>query len=214
MRVEGDFGMSLRQRTSALDLVLERLPATLELALTSFVLGMVLAFGIGLAMRLSDSARLRAAIMWFALVRQAIPVFSFGLILILSVLGHGCTGCRRSAAARIAHLVLPAITLATYELALYLRLFNSSLATEARQDYVRTAYAKGQSRTKVILAAHAAQRAVAAGDDRRHQSRPAARRHGGDRDRVQLARRRAPDRAVGQSARLSGHHCRRVHGLR
>jgi peptide/nickel transport system permease protein len=148
--IEGDFGISLRQRTSALGLVIERLPATLELALTSFVLGIVLAFLLGLAMRLSNSARLRAVIMWAALIRQAIPVFWFGLLLILLFavnlrwlpsLGRGT----------VAHLVLPALTLATYELALYLRLFNSSLAIEAQQDYVRTAYAKGQSRVKVLL---------------------------------------------------------------
>src|SRR6478609_4674499 len=54
--VQGDFGVSLRQRTSALGLVLERLPATLELALTAFVLGIVLAFAVGLATRLSNSA--------------------------------------------------------------------------------------------------------------------------------------------------------------
>ena len=148
--VAGDFGISLRQRTSALGLVLERLPATLELALTAFVLGILLAFAIGLATRLSDSARLRSAIMWVALARQAIPVFWFGLLLILlfSVtlpwlpsLGRGTP----------AHLVLPAVTLATYELALYLRLLHSSLAAEERQDYVRTAYAKGQSRTRIIV---------------------------------------------------------------
>jgi peptide/nickel transport system permease protein len=148
--IEGDFGISLRQRTSALGLVIERLPATLELALTAFVLGIVLAFLLGLAMRLSNSPRLRAVIMWVALTRQAIPVFWFGLLLILLFavnlrwlpsLGRGT----------VAHLVLPALTLATYELALYLRLFNSSLATEGQQDYVRTAYAKGQSKVKVLL---------------------------------------------------------------
>src|SRR5689334_9216744 len=146
----GDFGESLRQRTSALSLVVERLPATLELALTSFALGMALAFGIGLAARLSTSRRVRAAVMWVALARQAIPVFSFGLLLILIFavwlrwlpsLGRGT----------LAHLVLPALTLATYELALYLRLFNASLGNEQRQDYVRTAYSKGQSRAKVII---------------------------------------------------------------
>src|SRR5215470_5603458 len=79
--VEGDFGISLRQRTSALGLVVERLPATLELALTAFVLGLVLAFLIGLATRLSNSPRLRAIVMWVALARQAIPVFFFGLLL-------------------------------------------------------------------------------------------------------------------------------------
>ena len=148
--IEGDFGVSLRQRTSALGLVIERLPATLELALTAFVLGIVLAFLLGLAMRLSNSPRLRAVIMWAALIRQAIPVFWFGLLLILLFavnlrwlpsLGRGT----------IAHLVLPALTLATYELALYLRLFNSSLAAESQQDYVRTAYAKGQSKVNVLL---------------------------------------------------------------
>ena len=146
----GDFGESLRQRSSALGLVVERLPATLELALTSFALGMALAFGIGLATRLSTSSRLRAAVMWIALARQAIPVFSFGLLLILIFavwlrwlpsLGRG----------GLQHLVLPALTLATYELALYLRLFNASLGNEQRQDYVRTAYSKGQSRAKVII---------------------------------------------------------------
>jgi peptide/nickel transport system permease protein len=148
--VTGDFGISLRQRTSALDLVLERVPATLELALTAFVLGILLAFAIGLLMRLSTSARLRSAIMWLALARQAIPVFSFGLILILvfSVWLRWLPSLGRGS---IQHLVLPALTLATYELALYLRLFNASLAVEQRQDYVRTAYSKGQGRTKVIL---------------------------------------------------------------
>lgn len=148
--VEGDFGVSLRQRTSALGLVLERLPATLELALTSFILGVILAFAIGLATRLSGSARLRAVVLWIALARQAIPVFWFGLLLILlfSVTLRWLPSLGRGS---IAHLVLPAVTLATYELALYLRLFNSSLATEAKQDYVRTAFAKGQSRTKIIV---------------------------------------------------------------
>src|SRR5690606_31901531 len=49
------------------------------------------------------------------------------------------------------HLILPAVTLGTYELALYLRLFNASLASEQRLDYVRTAYAKGQGHLKVLL---------------------------------------------------------------
>jgi peptide/nickel transport system permease protein len=148
--VEGDFGISLRQRTPALELVLERLPATLELALTSFILGLILAFAIGLAMRLSGSARLRSAVMWIALARQAIPVFWFGLLLILlfSVTLRWLPSLGRGG---VAHLILPAITLSTYELALYLRLFNSSLAIEAKQDYVRTAFAKGQSRSKIVI---------------------------------------------------------------
>jgi peptide/nickel transport system permease protein len=77
-------------------------------------------------------------------------VFWFGLLLILlfSVTLRWLPSLGRGTPA---HLVLPALTLATYEIALYLRLFHSSLAAEERQDYVRTAYAKGQSRTKVIV---------------------------------------------------------------
>jgi peptide/nickel transport system permease protein len=146
----GDFGNSIRQNAPALQLVLERIPATLELALSAFIIGITLAFFCGLTIRLVGSDLLRAVIMWLALVRQAMPVFSFGIlaILIFSVwlqwlpsLGRGTVG----------HLVLPAFTLGTYELALYLRLFNISLAAEQRQDYVRTAYAKGQGRAAVIL---------------------------------------------------------------
>lgn len=148
--VQGDFGVSLRQNVSAMSLVLERVPATLELALTSFVVGIGLAFILGISMRMTKARWLREVIMWVALTRQAIPIFSFGLLMILifSVwlrwlpsLGRGTW----------AHLVLPALTLGTYELALYLRLFNASLATEQRQDYVRTAYAKGQGRIQVLL---------------------------------------------------------------
>jgi peptide/nickel transport system permease protein len=146
----GDFGFSLRQHEPALSLVLERVPATLELALSSFILGLGVAFGLGLTVRLSGSYRLQAGIMWMALGRQAIPVFSFGLLLILifSVWLRWLPSLGRGG---INHLVLPTLTLGTYELALYLRLFNAALASEGTQDYVRTAYAKGQTRTQVIL---------------------------------------------------------------
>ena len=148
--LQGDFGFSLRQSIPAMELVVERIPATLELALTSFVLGISLALLLGTAMRMTESRTLRQTIMWIALGRQAIPIFSFGLLMILifSVwlrwlpsLGRGTW----------ANLILPAITLGTYELALYLRLLNASLSTEQRQDYVRTAYAKGQGRVQVLL---------------------------------------------------------------
>ena len=146
----GNFGRSLRQDTPALGLVLERMPATIELALSAFVAGLALAFITCISMQLVPSARIKAAILWLALMRQAIPVFLFGLLLILvfSVwlrllpsLGRG--GWE--------HLILPALTLATYEIALYLRLFNAALGEEQKQDYVRTANAKGQTRIRILI---------------------------------------------------------------
>lgn len=146
----GDFGTSVRSSEPAMMLVLDRLPATLELALTSFAFGLGLAFAAGLAMRLSSSRLLHAAINWIAVIRQAIPVFAFGLVMILvfSVWLHWLPSLGRGTPA---HLILPAITLGSYELGLYLRLFNASLATEQRQDYVRAAYAKGLGRGRALL---------------------------------------------------------------
>lgn len=148
--VRGDFGDSLRLQASALSLVLERLPATLELALTSFVLGVALAFAGALAMRLTTSQRLRAALLWIAFIRQAIPVFFFGLLMIIlfAVVLKWLPSVGRGG---IDNLILPAVTLATFEIALYLRLLDAAFGEQERQDYVRTAYAKGQTRTKVVL---------------------------------------------------------------
>lgn len=148
--LRGDFGASLRQNTSALHLVLERLPATLQLALTAFVLGIVAAFLAALAIRLSGSQRLRNALMAIAFVRQAIPIFFFGLLLIiffsvmLRWLPSGGYGTWQ-------HLVLPALTLATFEVALYLRLLDAAFGEEQTRDYIRTAMSKGQSRIGVVL---------------------------------------------------------------
>ena len=146
----GDLGTSLRQQVPALDLVLERLPATLELALSAFAIGIGLAFGFGLLVRLTGSARLRAVTLWIALTRQAIPTFWFGLLLILlfSVTLSWLPSLGRGTAA---HLVLPALTLGTYELALYLRLLDAAFTEQQSQDYVRTAYAKGLGRRRIVL---------------------------------------------------------------
>lgn len=146
----GDFGESVRQKTSAMGLVLERVPATLELALTSFALGIGLAFLLGTLMRMTRSKWLRETVMWIALTRQGIPIFSFGLLMML-VFSVWLKWLPSLGRGTLAHLVLPALTLGTYELALYLRLYNASLATEQKQDYVRTAYAKGQGRIQVLL---------------------------------------------------------------
>jgi ABC-type dipeptide/oligopeptide/nickel transport system permease component len=148
--VQGDFGLSLRQQTPALGLVLGRLPATLELALSAFAIGLVLGVGCDLAVRLTGSHRLRRVALWVALVRQAIPTFWFGLLLILvfAVMLHWLPSLGRGG---LSHLILPALTLGTYELSLYLRLLDSSFREQEAQDYVRTAFAKGMNRRRVVL---------------------------------------------------------------
>lgn len=148
--LQGDFGMSLRQNTPALGLVLERLPATLQLALTAFVLGLGIAFVLALIVRLTGSKRLRALFTAIAFTRQAIPVFFFGLLMMivfsifLRWLPSGGYGTWQ-------HLILPAFTLASFEVALYLRLFDAAFSEEQSNDYVRTAMSKGQTRFGIVM---------------------------------------------------------------
>ncbi len=146
----GDLGRSIRQGEPALALVLERLPATLQLAATSFVLGILLAFSLGILIQVLNNRRFTSFVLWVAFMRQAVPVFLFGLILILvfsvslgwlPALGFGTWR----------HLILPALTLGTFELALYLRLFNSGFGEHLRYDYVRTARAKGLREVAVVM---------------------------------------------------------------
>jgi peptide/nickel transport system permease protein len=148
--IQGNLGNSLQEHTSAIRLVLGRLPATLELALTAFLIGIVAAFVLAVVLELTGSRRLRSAVVWIASVRQAIPVFLFGLILIL-FFAIDLKWFPSIGAGGVSHLVLPATTLGTFELALYLRLFDSAIGEQRGQDYVRTAYAKGVERRSVFF---------------------------------------------------------------
>jgi peptide/nickel transport system permease protein len=148
--VHGDFGRSINQGAPAMQLVLERMPATIQLALTAFLLGSGLAFLFSILIELTGSNRLRMALIWTGVARQAIPTFLFGVLLVLlfSVrlgwfpsLGGGS----------IDHLVLPSLTIATFEITLYERLLDSAFGEQRDQDYVRTALAKGQTQAKVVL---------------------------------------------------------------
>lgn len=148
--ISGDLGFSFRQQTSAVGLVVERLPATMELAFSAFVIGITLAVGLDLALRITKSERLRRLVVWIALIRQAIPTFWFGLLLIL-IFSVNLGWLPSLGRGSFLHLILPAFTLGTYELALYLRLMEASFREQETQDYVRTAYAKGLDRQSVVL---------------------------------------------------------------
>ena len=146
----GDLGLSLKQNQPAMDLVLMRLPSTLQLALTSFVIGTLLAFLLVMVIQLTGKRLLREVILWFATARQAVPSFWLGLILVMVFavqLGMLPALGNRGPSS----LILPAVTIATLELALYIRLLNNGFNDQLRQDYVRTAYSKGQRRSVVIL---------------------------------------------------------------
>ncbi|MDQ3914745.1 MAG: ABC transporter permease [Actinomycetota bacterium] len=149
----GDFGMSLRLRRPALDVVLERLGPTLTLAAAGLLISLLVGIPLG---RLAATHQGRAPdqlSMAIAVVLQGIPTFLLAILLIwvfaveLRLLPVGGRGS-------LAHLILPAITLAAYSLARFARLTRSSLLDVLHQDYIRTARSKGLSE-RVIERRHA-----------------------------------------------------------
>jgi peptide/nickel transport system permease protein len=146
----GDVGDSYRRHEPALALVLERVPATVELALWAFVAGFAVALIAALAIQLTGSRALRAVVGWSGAVRQSIPDFFFGLLLVLvfSVLLGVLPSLGRTSPAS---LVLPVLTLATGQFVMYLRLLDAALSEQADQDYVRTAFAQGHRRSTILL---------------------------------------------------------------
>ncbi|MBK8021086.1 MAG: ABC transporter permease [Chloroflexi bacterium] len=168
--LQGDFGTSLRARQPAIDMVLERLPATLELTFFAMTLSLVIAIPIGILAASRRGTALDGGVMLFAMLGQSIPGFWLGLMLvlfvglqlrILPISGHipfmeplfqGDIGTAiGNLPEAIRHLVLPGITIATFSLARNARLVRSSMLEVMSLDYVTTARSKGLSERTVIL---------------------------------------------------------------
>lgn len=140
--VRGDFGTSLRSREPAFNLVIERMPATLELTGAALLFSLAVAFPIGIISAVRRDSVYDHLSMLGALLGQSVPAFWLGLMLIL-VLGVRLRWFPISGAGDVHHLILPAVTLGTYSLARNARLIRSSVLEVLGLDFVRTARAKG-----------------------------------------------------------------------
>ena len=147
--VRGDFGRSLHFRQPAMQVVLGYLPATLELGLTAFLLAAVVAIPVGLVSAVKRNSALDQVAMGLALVGQAAPTFFLGILFIL-LLSLALGLLPTSGRGGWEHLVLPAMTLGAFSMASIARLTRSSMLEVMRQDYVRTARAKGVAEWLVI----------------------------------------------------------------
>ncbi|TVR71946.1 MAG: ABC transporter permease [Sphaerobacteraceae bacterium] len=154
--VQGDFGNSLRQGQPVFNLVMERIPATLQLAASAFVFSVVISIPVGVISATRRNTIYDNLAMGFALLGQSLPVFFLGVMLIwifgfvfgwLPSAGRGDPDL----VSRMRHLILPAITLGTFSLAQNARLVRSSLLEVLGLDYVKTARAKGISEYHVIM---------------------------------------------------------------
>jgi ABC-type dipeptide/oligopeptide/nickel transport system permease component len=156
--VHGDFGVSLRQRQPAMELVLQRMPATLQLALAAMLLSIVIAFPIGIVSAVRRNSIWDQMARFLALLGQAMPVFWLGIMLIL-VFAVRLRWFPVSGRGSWQSLVLPAVALSMYPLARNIRMVRSSLLEVLRLDYIVTARAKGLS-YNVVLVRHALRNAL------------------------------------------------------
>lgn len=168
--VQGDFGDSLKSRTPALPLVLERLPATIELTIFAMAMSISVAIPIGIFTALRRGTVFDGGVMLFAIIGQSMPSFWLGIMLILFVglniewfpiSGHvpvltpAFDGDIATAFGNIPeairHLLLPAFTIAVFSISRNARLVRSTMLEVLNQDYIRTAHSKGLSRMRVIV---------------------------------------------------------------
>ncbi|MCC7368705.1 MAG: ABC transporter permease [Chloroflexi bacterium] len=154
----GDFGMSFRNDMPAMDLVVERFPATMQLAATALLVALVVAFPLGILAAVRRGSWWDRACMGLALVGQSIPGFWLGLMLIL-VVAVELRWLPVSGRQGPEYLILPALTLATGPLAQFARLVRSCMLEMLAQDFVRTARAKGL-RERTVLVGHALRAAL------------------------------------------------------
>ncbi|MBM3450761.1 MAG: ABC transporter permease [Armatimonadetes bacterium] len=148
--LRGDFGLSLHHGVPNWDLIVQRLPATLELAFAGFVIALAVAIPAGIVAATRRNTWADYASMNAALLGQSMPVFWLGILLIL-VFSVSLGWLPVSGRGGIEHLILPAITVGAFTAARTARMVRSTLLEVLGQDYVRTARAKGAGERRVVL---------------------------------------------------------------
>ncbi len=162
--VQGDFGLSLRQGQKVSVLIREKLPATLELSVAAAVIALVLGLPLGVYTALKRNGKISQALLAFSLLGVSLPTFLIGILLILvfSVslgwlpsygrgdtvqLGWWSTGLLTASGWQ--HLILPAVTLSLFQVALVLRLVRSEMLEVLRTDYIKFARARGLTKRAI-----------------------------------------------------------------
>ncbi len=162
---KGNLGNSFIYGQPALEIVFERMPATMELAIIAMIISIIVGIPLGIISSIKPNSILSKIIMFFSLTGISVPVFWTGMILVLifSVIlgvlpssGRGEVYLFTSAFTwdGIKHLIMPVITLSVFQLALILRLTRTGMMEVLMQDYIKLATAKGVPR-KVIVYYHA-----------------------------------------------------------
>lgn len=145
----GDLGISYHHGQPALQLVLDRLPASLQLVGTSILISIIFAIPLGVLSASRRGKLLDRLSLLGSLVGISSPPFWIGIVFIL-IFAVELRWLPSSGRGTWAHLVLPATSLALYRLALFLRLIRAGMLDIMTQDFIRTARSKGVSEKMVI----------------------------------------------------------------
>lgn len=168
--IRGDLGNSLTYRTPALDVVLERFPATIELTLSAMLIAIIFAIPFGIFSAIKRGTSVDGGIMTLAMFGQSIPSFWLGIMLILFVglglrwlpiSGHvpilqplfqgDVMQAIKNTPKALPYLLMPAVTISLFSLSRNARLMRSSMLEVLSQDFVRTARSKGLNENAVII---------------------------------------------------------------
>jgi len=163
--IRGDFGISFVHNRPVLDLIIERLPATLEIALLAMVIGLSIGISLGIYSGIKGNSKTSRIISFFSTIGYSTPNFWQALLLILlfavflkwlPASGRGLTnslfGIEWSLLSidGIQHMILPAVNLAIYKICMQARLARSGTQEILYQEYMMFARAKGISRNRII----------------------------------------------------------------
>ena len=168
--LHGDFGVSLSYGQPAMQIVLEAMPATIELTIVSLVFAIGLSIPLGIYAALRRGKPADGGIMTLAMLGQSIPNFWMGIMMIMffglywrwfPISGHvpflqplfdgDFATAFSNLPQSLYYMIMPAIAIGTYTLARNARLVRSSMLEVLQQDYVRTARSKGISERRVIV---------------------------------------------------------------
>jgi peptide/nickel transport system permease protein len=164
--LHGDLGTSFVFNRPAIEVILQRLPATLELAALALILSLVLGVALGVIAGMAPNRLHGKAIMAGSILGFSLPNFWQGLMLImifavmlgwLPAGGRGETvevfgvGLSCLTLDGLAHMILPATNLALYKMSLVIRLARAGTREVALQDYIKFARAKGLSHRRIVL---------------------------------------------------------------
>jgi len=156
--LQGDFGVSLRQGAKVSSLMAERLPATLELALCAALMALALGIPMGVFAALRPRHWLTRVLMTLSLLGVSLPTFLIGILLILvfavwlgwlpsfgrgQVVQWGSWSSGLLTRDGLLHLILPALTLAIFQLTLIMRLVRAEMLEVLRTDFIKFARARG-----------------------------------------------------------------------